>query len=143
MTRLKSYVWLVALLVVACAGTAPNILQVQAGPGGLSSKKEEINDPSLARQLVFGEVNVKPLDLGSSMEVQVMIQNIVKRDIKFEYRFIWYDASGFEISSSTAWIPSFLSGREARGFKSTAPGPNAVSFKVMIRKPRPITDTGS
>jgi uncharacterized protein YcfL len=142
MGRLR-YVWLVALLLAACATTAPNILHVQAGPGGLSSKKIEVNDGSLSRKLVFGEVSIRPLDLGSSMEAQVIIENTSKRDVVFEYRFIWYDAAGFELSSVTSWIPASLSGREGRGFKSTAPGPNATSFKCMIRRPHPLTDTGS
>jgi len=143
MIRLKRYVWLIALLLAACAGTASNILHVQAGPGGLSSKKEEINDMSLARSLAFGEVSVRPLGLAASMEAQVIIQNKGSRDVMFEYRFIWYDAGGFEISSSPSWIPAFLGGKEARGFKSTAPGPNATNFKCVIRRPHSLTDTGS
>jgi uncharacterized protein YcfL len=142
MGRLR-YVCLVALLLAACATTAPNILHVQAGPGGLSSKKIEVNDGSLSRKLAFGEVSIRPLNLGSSMEAQVIIENTSKRDVVFEYRFIWYDAAGFELSSVTSWIPASLSGREGRGFKSTAPGPNATSFKCMIRRPHPLTDTGS
>lgn len=143
MVRLRRCVWLIALLVMACAGTASNILHVQAGPGGLSSKKEEINDLSLSRSLTFGEVSVRPLGLGSSMEAQVIIQNKSRRDVMFEYRFIWYDASGFEISSTASWTPALLSGREARGFRVTAPGPNATNFKCMIRRPHPLTDMGS
>ena len=143
MVRLRRCVWLIALLVMACAGTASNILHVQAGPGGLSSKKEEINDLSLSRSLAFGEVSVRPLGLGSSMEAQVIIRNKSRRDVMFEYRFIWYDASGFEISSAASWTPYLLSGREARGFKATAPAPNATNFKCMIRRPHPLTDTGS
>jgi uncharacterized protein YcfL len=142
MGRLR-YVWLVALLLAACATTSPNILHVQAGPGGLSSKKIEVNDGSLSRKLAFGEVSIRPLNLGSSMEAQVIIENTSKRDVVFEYRFIWYDAAGFELSSVTSWIPASLSGKEGRGFKSTAPGPNATNFKCMIRRPHPLTDTGS
>jgi uncharacterized protein YcfL len=143
MIRLRRYVWLIALLLLACAGTASNILHVQAGPGGLSSKKEEINDASLSRSLTFGEVSVRPLGLAASMEAQVIIQNKSRRDVMFEYRFIWYDASGFEISSAPSWTPALLSGREARGYKSTAPAPNATNFKCMIRRPHALTDTGS
>ena len=143
MLNLKRYVWLILLFLVGCAGTAPNILHVQAGPGGLSSKTEEINDSSLSRKLTFGEVSIRPLQLGSSMEAQVIIQNTTKRDVIFEYRFMWYDASGFELSAVTSWIPAYLTGKEARGFKSTAPGPNATNFKIMVRRPHSITDTGS
>ncbi len=143
MTRGRVFLWMFALLLFACAGTAPNILHVQAGPGGLSSKKEEVNDKWLARSLSFGEVSVRPLGSDSSMEAQVMIQNETKQERFFEYRFIWYDAAGFEISSNTGWIPASLSAKEARPFKSAAPGPNAVSFECMVRKTHPITYSGS
>ncbi|HNU74990.1 MAG: hypothetical protein BWZ01_00132 [Deltaproteobacteria bacterium ADurb.BinA179] len=143
MARRWIMLMLTAVFLAACAGTAPNVLHVQAGPGGLSSKKEEINDRGLARRIAFGEVSIRPLDLGSSMEAQVVLQNTSSRDVVFEYRFIWYDAAGFELSTVTSWIPAGLSGKEARGFKSTAPGPNAVSFRCMVRNLRPLTDTGS
>jgi len=143
MARGLNVMLLIALLLAACAGTAPNIQHVLAGPGGLRAKKEEINDRLLARRLAFGEVSIRPLHLGASMEAQVMIRNTTSRDVMFEYRFIWYDASGFEISSLNSWIPAGLSGKEARGFVSTAPGPNAVSFRCMVRNLHPLTDTGS
>ncbi|HNY65089.1 MAG TPA: DUF1425 domain-containing protein [Deltaproteobacteria bacterium] len=143
MTRRRYLVWLLALLLAGCAGTAPNVLHVQAGPGGLSSSNVEINDKWLARSLRFGEVSVRPLGLGSSMEAQVMVTNSGSGEAYFEYRFLWYDAAGFETSTVTNWIPASLGGRESRGFKSTAPGPNATSFKFMIRKEHPVTSTGS
>lgn len=143
MTRGRIVLWVSALLLFACTSTAPNILHVQAGPGGLSSKKEEINSKALARSLTFGEVSVRPLGLDSSMEAQVMIQNTASRDVFFEYRFLWYDASGFEVSSNTGWIPASLSAKESRPFKSAAPASNAASFDCMVRKMHPITHTGT
>ncbi|MCD6570313.1 MAG: DUF1425 domain-containing protein [Deltaproteobacteria bacterium] len=132
-----------SFVIAGCATTAPNILTVQAGPGGLSSKKIEVNSSSLARKLDFGEVSIRDIGAGSGSEAQVIIQNKRKKDVNFEYRFIWYDATGFEVSTSTAWIPATLAAKEARGFKSSAPNPNAVSFKLMIRKPHPLTDMGT
>ncbi|MFY9398457.1 MAG: YcfL family protein [Desulfomonilia bacterium] len=143
MARKWTVVCLAVLLLGACAGTAPNILHVEVDPSGASASSEEINDPGLARRIAFGEVTIRPLGLGSSMEAQVMIENRSSRDVVFEYRFLWYDKSGFEVSTLSSWIPAGLSGKEARGFRSTAPGPDAVSFRCMVRNLRPITDTGS
>lgn len=143
MGRRAGYSLLLALLLVACVGTAPNILNVQAGPSGVSYKNIEINDKFLARQLTFGDVSVKPLEAGGSIEANVLIKNESDRDVAFEYRFLWYDASGYEISSVTSWMPATLTSKEVRGFKSTAPGPNAAGFKIMVRGPHPVTSTGS
>jgi uncharacterized protein YcfL len=131
------------LFMTACAGTSPNILTVQAGPAGVSSKQVEINNSFLARTLTFGDVNVNPLGTGNSIEAQVLVTNESSSDVSFEYRFMWYDTKGFELSSSTSWIPAMLTGKEARGFKSVAPGPNAAGFKFMVRRPHPVTEAGS
>ncbi|MEA3222944.1 MAG: YcfL family protein [Thermodesulfobacteriota bacterium] len=132
-----------SFIIVGCATSAPNILTVQAGPGGLSSKKTEVNSSTLARKLDFGEVSIRAVGPDAGMEAQVIVQNKSKRDVNFEYRFIWYDAKGFEVSSSAPWLPAILGAKEARGFKSSAPNPNAVRFKLMIRKPHPLTDMGT
>lgn len=143
MGRVGRYVVLVAFLVVSCAGAAPNILHVQAGPSGVSSTQVEVNDSFLARQLAFGDVSVHPPAGGGVIEAQVFVRNEGVRDMAFEYRFLWYDTRGFELSSATSWLPATLAAKEARGYKSTAPGPDAAGFRFMVRKPRPLTATGS
>ena len=139
MRRLHFVTWFMALLVLSCAsfGSAPNVLEVK--PDG--EKKVAINDKGLAKKITFGNVISQPLENG--MKVQVMLQNLTKRDVNFEYRFIWYDASGMEVSSQTAWQPSVLGGMEEKGFTSTTPTANAVDFKLMIRAPHGITDTST
>ena len=132
-----------ALLCFSCAGSAPNILSVKAGPMGISNQNVEINDRFLERNLSFGDVNIRPLNQESDFEAQVMLTNESKRDLSFEYRFIWYDMQGYELSSLTAWIPVRMGAKESKGFRSPSPGPNAASFKLMVRKPHPLTDTGS
>jgi uncharacterized protein YcfL len=143
MGRTGRYGLLLAFLLVSCAGTSPNILNVQAGPSGVSSKQIEVNDRFLARTLTFGDVSIRPLETGNAIEAQVLVRNESDRDVSFEYRFLWYNAGGFEMSSVTSWIPATLTGKEARGFKSVSPGPDAAGFRLMVRKPHPITSTGS
>jgi len=128
--------WLMVVLLFGCAtGSAPNILEVKQS----GIKKVEINDSMLDKTITFGQVSLRTLAQG--IEAQVMIQNLSRRDVRFEYRFIWYDAQGFEVSSTTAWIPALLSGGLSTGvLKSTAPTATAVDFKLMIRSPRPLTD---
>lgn len=143
MRKIGRFYFILTLFVVACAGTAPNILNVQAGPMGVSAKQIEINDKYLERNLSYGDVSIKPFDGANSFEAQVMLKNESDRDLSFEYRFIWYDARGYELSSMTSWLPTVLGGKESKGFRSTAPGANAAGFKLMVRNPHPVTDTGS
>jgi uncharacterized protein YcfL len=143
MRKIGRSFFILTLFMVACAGTAPNILHVQAGPMGVSAKHVEINDKFLERNMSFGDVSIKPLDAANSIEAQVMLKNESDRDLSFEYRFIWYDARGYEISGVTSWIPAALGGRESKGFRSASPGPNTAGFRLMVRNPHPVTDTGS
>lgn len=127
--------WLSVLVLFGCARvTAPNILEVQAA----GTQQTVVNDQRLAKKLAFGEVSLR--NPGGGQVAQVIIQNQTRRDVAFEYRFVWYDAGGFETSALTAWIPATLSGGEGRGFTSTAPMAQAVSFKLMIRAPHPLAD---
>ncbi len=117
------------LLFAGCGGVTTNIIDAR-----LDGKKTVIiNDGALNRQITFGEIRI------NGAEVQVDLQNKTNRDVNFEFRFIWYDPSGVEISTITNWNPGLLSGGETRGFKSTQPSEAAVGYKLMIRRPHAIT----
>ncbi len=143
MKRHNLFLALLAVACAACAGTAPNVLHVQAGPAGVGSTKIEINDRYLERAVDFGEVSIRALDAAGSYEVQVPLTNRTERDLSFEYRFMWYDARGFELSTVTSWLPVVLGAQETRGFRSVSPAAAAASFKLMVRSSKPVTPTGS
>ncbi len=132
---------LTLLLLGGCAGTAFNSIEARTGPGGLVSKQVQINDSIMAGTLEFGDLSVKQAD--EFCMAQVMLINKKKKDVNFEYRFLWYDAAGFEVSPVSAWIPSTIVGLDSRGYQSTAPVKDAVRFRFMVRKPNPISDMGS
>ena len=141
MRKISRFYFILTLFVVACAGTAPNILNVQAGPMGVSAKQIEINDKYLERNLSYGDVSIRPFDAANSFEAQVMLKNESDRDLSFEYRFIWYDARGYDLSGITSWLPAVLGSKESKGFLSTAPGANAAGFKLMVRMPHGVTES--
>ncbi len=136
-------VFLVITVITGCATTASNILNVQTLKGGAISKQIEINDRVLAKTLSFDKVALKYIGSKQGLVAQVLIQNKRARDVSFEYKFIWYDEDGFEISPITSWIPATLSAKETRGYTSVSPGPGAKGFKLMIRRSHALTNTGS
>jgi uncharacterized protein YcfL len=127
----KRFLFFIAfcLLIAGCGSVATNILDARLD----ENKTVIINDGALNRQITFGEIRI------NGAEVQVELQNKARRDVNFEYRFIWYDSSGVEISTITNWNPALLTGGETRGFKSTPPSEAAVGYKLMIRRPHAIT----
>ncbi len=143
MRRIGRSILLLALFMVACAGTGPNVIHVQASPMGVIAKQVEINDKFLEKNLTFGDVSIKPLDAANSFEAQVSLTNESLKDLAFEYRFMWYDVRGYDLSNITSWIPAVVGGKETKGFRSAAPGSNAAGFKFMVRMPHPVTSTGA
>lgn len=134
---------LVALLVVSCAGYAPNVLHVQVGEKGPASTRIEIKDGYLERVLSFGDVALRKTGPEGGVQAQVMLSNKGMHDVAFEYRFVWYDRGGYELPGVTAWLPALLGPGEERGFTSVAPARDAVSFRMMVRRPHGVTPTGS
>lgn len=132
---------LLSMVMFSCAGTTPNVLNVKAGPMGVSSKQIEITDRYLEKNLTFGDVSIKPLGAAYSFEVQVMLKNESMKDLAFEYRFIWYDANGYELSTITSWMPAVLGSNESKGFYSVSPSANAAGFRFMVRMPHAVTET--
>jgi uncharacterized protein YcfL len=140
MYSLKHFLLFLMLLLIAggCATTTTsNVLSVDVASGIAGNRSVEENNHQLASSLEFGDIGVRKLS-ADMFEVQVMIKNQRKKDVSFEYRFIWYDAKGFELTSAPAWTPAKLSGKEARGFRTITPVSGAVKFKLMVRKPNPV-----
>lgn len=54
--------------------------------------------------------------------------------LKFEYRFCWFDASGYEIGADTnSWKPVTLQKQENRTIEAVAPSAEVMEFKLRIR----------
>ena len=54
--------------------------------------------------------------------------------LKFEYRFCWFDGSGYEVGADTnAWKPVTLRNDEAKTLEAVAPTAEVEQFNVKIR----------
>lgn len=81
-------------------------------------------------------VDVKSAMAGDIMRAQATLRSKDKDTLPFQYRFDWFDASGFEINSgSGSWKPLILNGRESKTIQAVAPDPRAKEFKLKIREP--------
>jgi uncharacterized protein YcfL len=100
---------------------------------------------SLEKNVVFNNsglkgdiqiVDVKSGMAGDIMRAQATLRSKDKGTLPFQYRFDWYDASGFEINSGAgSWKPLILYGRETKTIQGVAPDPRAKEFKLKIREP--------
>jgi len=66
------------------------------------------------------------------LHVAVDIKNHKQEQYELEYRFRWFDDTGFEVDS-TPWLPLTLNAMEYKTIQGIAHTPRAESFKFYIR----------
>ena len=132
---------LIGTTTAACSrSTTSNVAvgEVWMGEDGHVLEKDYvIRDRPLAREIQV--LDVKARFVGDFLEGLAILQNRRKHTLDFEYRFEWYDETGFPVDSSIVhWTPDLLYGRESKWIKAMCPKPSATGFKVMIRRPNPV-----
>ncbi len=132
---------LMGLLSPACAPTTTSnvaVGQITDGEEGQGLEKDYIiKDKALAGRIDV--LDVKARLTGKFLEGLAMVHNRKKRTVDFEYKFAWFDDSGFPVESNVShWTPDRLYGKESRWIRALCPKPGATGFKVMIRAPHPI-----
>jgi len=68
------------------------------------------------------------------LEAQVRGQNVSKKDVQFEYRFIWLDKDGVKVETETStWKQMALHAKESAFMTGTCPSPDATDFLMSVR----------
>ena len=71
---------------------------------------------------------------GDMLQVAVELKNDAKKPVRFQYKFRFYDADGFEVGSERPWTRDVLSSKETKKVQATAPNPTALGAKIHIKK---------
>lgn len=128
---------LLALAASGCASasTAANVTEVRTETGETSVL---VGDPELQevfRVLEGSVLTRRPADTGI-LEAQVTLVSLIGETIRFEYRWEWYDADGFEISKAAQhWASDQIYGRAELPLKAASPSPTATTFRIHVRRP--------
>ncbi len=69
------------------------------------------------------------------MEVLLEMENRKNQDIPTDIQVIFRGADGFEVEK-TSWTPFTFHRREVTTFRQSAMNPNAVDYRIIIRKPQ-------
>jgi uncharacterized protein YcfL len=140
---LLGLVCLIAAMPLACARTTTSNVAVgevwEDERGEVLEKDYVIKDKLLAKEIEV--VDVKARYVGDFLEGLAIVKNRRKYTVDFEYRFEWYDETGFPVESNVVhWTPDLLYGKESKWIKALCPKPGATGFKVMIRLPNPVEE---
>jgi uncharacterized protein YcfL len=130
--------WLTLLLLLGsgCFGTSGTETSAVAvtGPQGETSYSTFINaaNPRLARRIAVRQVD--QMDIGGLTKGAVTLQSRTSDTEALQYRWVWFDSRGFEVnSSSQAWQPLLVYGKQTASVQGLAPNPSAKSFKLHLR----------
>ncbi len=115
-----------ALTLGACASNTSGIV--------VSSQGETRTDNSFfARDIAVEAVNARrDADL---LQGSALIVNRSSNDMRVQYKFTWYDSSGFTIEDEAAsWKPIKLHGLQQLNVAGVAPNPRAIKFEIYVRE---------
>jgi uncharacterized protein YcfL len=130
-----------ALLPLGCAGSEPHhggnrlegTTETAPAPGPGVDQRIIIGSSSLDRKLRFGQVLSR--QEGLLLHVQVSIENATSKQVRFEYRWEWSDATGFQLGDTlSSWQPGVVSPDARLLLSGVGPGPSAVNFRLYVRE---------
>lgn len=128
------------LCATGCHRSASNIAIGTVSISGdiLSLDKKIVTNDLLLRWRIK-ILDVKARREGDFIVAQVILKNKRKRSYNGEYLFEWLDKDGFKIDSPVEhWAPVVIHGEEEKYLQTTAPSPQAVTFKLHFRRPYPV-----
>lgn len=122
-----------AALLSSCATTSG--IMGKADPSAEEGKATmiEVENKSLAKKVSIK--SFKNRVINDLLNVQVEIANEFSSTQQFQYRFSWFDASGFEIEQeSESWKPVVMHGGAVTTIQAVAPNPTAKTYKIVLRQ---------
>lgn len=123
---------LILLTLALLAGcSASNMAQMETQDGKTQTVLHS-NNSMLASRL--GVSDIITGNAGDLMKAQATLENKWKFQLDFQYKFKWFDASGFEVQpESEPWQQLVMAGRTQANVQALAPSPNAVRFEIWVQ----------
>ena len=119
-----------SIMLVACATSG-----VVGTSDSASDKSEivEIQNKSLAKKVSIKDFKTRVVN--DLLNVQVEIENNFDSTQEFQYKFSWFDRTGFALDSeASTWNAIVLHGKEVKTVQALGPNPAARKFKIVLRK---------
>lgn len=132
---MKSYLKIVSICIFSVVIAACSTSGVKGTSDSTSGKSEiiEVQNKSLAKKV--GIKDFKTRVVNDLLNVQVEIENKFSSTQEFQYKFSWFDVTGFAVDSGgDSWKTLVLHGMESKTVQALAPNPTARKFKIVLRK---------
>ncbi|BCD61264.1 MULTISPECIES: YcfL family protein [Nitratiruptor] len=126
-------IWSIIAVLILSTGCAPSTYPAHKSASNvLKSISNEyiINNIPLDYKVSIVSYNSKYTN--DLLHVSVDIKNHKQEQYELEYRFRWFDDTGFEVDA-TPWLPLTLNAMEYKTIQGIAHSPQVESFKFYIR----------
>lgn len=115
-----------ALLLSACAHNT-------AGISANSSGQLRVDNTSFARDV--NVTDVSSLMVADLIKASALIQSQSSTDLRIQYKFTWFDASGFTVEDeASSWKSLKLHGKQQLQVGAVAPNSQVTRFEVYVRQ---------
>lgn len=120
-------------LILAAALTLSGCASDTAGISVSSLGETRIDSNSFARDIALESVDARRV--GDLIQGSALIVSKSSSDMRVQYKFTWYDASGFTIEDeASSWKSVKLHGKQQLQVSAVAPNAQAVKFDVYVRE---------
>lgn len=126
----KLLIGLALLLSLAACTSVNQTGTMQVGP---DESKQIIESNSQWRAKLHIS-DMKAGYAGNLMRAQAKILNKSGSTQSFQYKFKWFDKSGFEVAvDGRPWTPMTITGHESKAVQALAPNPSVAYYKVLVQ----------
>ena len=120
------FVFASALLLSACAHNT-------AGISVDSSGQVRVDNSSFASDV--NVVDISSVMVADLIKASALIQSKSSTDLRLQYKFTWYDASGFTVEDeANSWKSVKLHGKQQLQVGAVAPNSQATRFDIYVRE---------
>ena len=120
-------------LILAAALTLGGCASDTAGISVSSQGETRIDSHSFAQDIALESVDARRV--GDLIQGSALIVSKSSSDMRVQYKFTWYDASGFTIEDeASSWKSVKLYGKQQLQVSGVAPNAQAVKFDVYVRE---------
>lgn len=120
-------------LILAAALTLGGCASDTAGISVSSQGETRIDSNSFAQDIGLESVDARRV--GDLIQGSALIVSKSSSDMRVQYKFTWYDASGFTIEDeASSWKSVKLHGKQQLQVSAVAPNAQAVKFDVYVRE---------
>jgi len=126
---------LAALVAMAACRSPVNTLERE--------NPRAVTDDVAAQKVIYGMRLEDTLAVESVIQgqregllmVQATVRNVTTKDFAFQYKYEWFDGTGFQVSGpSSTWVPRRVQGGEQFELLGVAPTPAVVDFRLKLQE---------